>query len=148
METRSKDAEERRLAQKFRRRRSELQTETRELVNALEDPAGSATLARSDSKRLASQSIDPPDDIVRKVEVMTELPSQGTLRKEQYNLHETKPEGGRRQKTRIRINSGVRQRKMPLAVQQYCFAHAVHQEPCGQAIQPDSFPPKDSITIR
>jgi hypothetical protein len=93
-------------------------------------------LARSDLKRLASHSTDPPDDLVRKLEVLRQIPSQQALLKEQYLPHETKPEGGRRQKTTTWINSGIRQKthydgslcKVPLAVQQYCFMHAVHQE--------------------
>ena len=84
METRSKDAEERRLAVQIRKHRGQLHPDTRELLDALEDPAGCAALARSDLKRLASQSTGPPDDLKRKVELMTKIPSLQALLKEQY----------------------------------------------------------------
>ena len=108
METKSQNADERKLTRKIRKRRGQLHTETRELLDALEDPAGCAALARSDLKRLASHSTDPPDDLVRKLELMAQIPSQQALMKEKYLPHETKPEGGRRQKTTTGINAGLR----------------------------------------
>jgi hypothetical protein len=75
METKSKDAKERQLAQQIRKRKCQLHTDTRELLDALEDPAGSTALARFDLERPASHSTDSPDDLVRKLEVMTQIPS-------------------------------------------------------------------------
>ena len=120
----------------MRERSSELHTVTRELVEALQDPAGCSASARSELKRLASQPTDPPHDLVRKLEMMSAIPSRATLLHEQYLQHEAKPEGGPLQKTTTWINSGIRQqttydgsiRKVPLAVNQYCFMHALIQE--------------------
>ena len=72
---RSESEDERGLAKYIEQNLSKLHTETKTKLNDLDDPAGCAAFAKSQLMKLARQTCSPPDDLVRILQVIAQVPS-------------------------------------------------------------------------
>ncbi len=93
LESASKGSYERKLAMQIRKQWLVLHQDTRDLLDALKDPAGVAARAKTDLKRLRSQaSVEPPRELVRALERIGRLPSLAALQRLKYNEDGSKSE--------------------------------------------------------
>ena len=130
-ETATTDSEERRLALVIRRRWSELHPETRELLEALDDPAGVTALAQADLKRLQTKAPqETHHELVRGLKAIMGLPSLAALKRLKHNEDGTLSEIWRQAGIVIQLRpSGSDTRvKIPLSVLHHNYYHACHQE--------------------
>ena len=141
---RSIHIEERRLAGYIQRDSANLHLETDAMLSDLNDPAACAAFANSHLMQLVNHTFSPPDDLVRILQVIAQVPSQSVILKEKFEFVQEKAKGlgkTKRQTVRWR-NSGIRlkpllptnwnngiaeQRKIPLPLLQYCLMHAAHE---------------------
>ena len=112
---RSINSEERRLAGYIQRNSSNFHPETIAMLNDLNDPAACAAFANSHLMQLANHTCSPPDDLVRILQVIAQVPSQSVILKEKFEFVQEKAKGPgktKRQTVRWR-NSGIRLRPTP-----------------------------------
>ena len=76
--------EERSLANYIAKNFSKLHAETQAKLNDLDDPAGCEAFAKKHLKQLARQTCSPPDDLVRILQVIAQVPSQSVILKEKF----------------------------------------------------------------
>ena len=142
---RSINIEERRLAGYIQRDSSNIHPETITMLNDLNDPVACAAFANSHLMQLANHTCSPPDDLMRILQVIAQVPSQSVILKEKFEFVREKAKGPgetKRQTVRWR-NSGIQLQPllptnwnngiaekgmMPLPLLQYCLMHAVHEE--------------------
>ena len=90
---RSEDLEERQLPGHIQRNFSNLHPETIRMLNDLNDLAACAAFANSHLMQLANHTCSPPDDLVRILQVIAQVPSQSVILKEKFEFVREKAKG-------------------------------------------------------
>ena len=77
---------EQKLAQYIHNNKTRLDNELRIRLNALRDPAGCASFAKSRLQQLRKHNCSPPADLVRILQVIAQVPAKSVLLKEKFEF--------------------------------------------------------------